>query len=187
MTDGPRGECQNHKSNLSLTPSSYKVYLHFHIASTSKTSMFRHFKTGWHVHILCHWALTKDRELGPVHPTLIWLSNHILPFDDASKGIPKDPLFIASFYLSGSSLYSLVATLDLEAFRTLCLISCCRLISFFLHWFKMPFKDYIWLSNSVSQFKQFFKRKNKSASYSPSSVLSKRSEFNFAQKLLNCT
>lgn len=119
MTDGPRGECQNHKSNLSLTPSSYKVYLHFHIASTSKTSMFRHFKTGWHVHILCHWALTKDRELGPVHPTLIWLSNHILPFDDPSNGIPKDPLLIASFYLSRSSLYSLVVTLDLEAFRTL--------------------------------------------------------------------
>lgn len=44
VTDGPLGECQNHKSNLSLTPSSYKVYLHFHIASTSKTSMFRHLK-----------------------------------------------------------------------------------------------------------------------------------------------
>ena len=44
MTDGPRGECQNHKSNPGLTPSTYKVYLHFHIASTSKTSMFRHFK-----------------------------------------------------------------------------------------------------------------------------------------------
>lgn len=44
MTDGPKGECQNHKSNLSLTPSSNKLYLHFHIASTFKTSMFRHFK-----------------------------------------------------------------------------------------------------------------------------------------------
>lgn len=45
MTDGPKGECQNHKSNLSLTPGSNKVYLHFHIASTtSKTSMFRHFR-----------------------------------------------------------------------------------------------------------------------------------------------
>lgn len=45
MTDGPKGECQNHKSNHSLTPGSNKVYLHFHIASTtSKTSMFRHFR-----------------------------------------------------------------------------------------------------------------------------------------------
>lgn len=46
MTDGLGGECQSHKSNLSLTPSSYKVYLHFHIAPTSKTSMFRLFKSG---------------------------------------------------------------------------------------------------------------------------------------------
>lgn len=38
------GECQSHKSNLRLTPSSYKVYLHFHIAPTSKTSMFRLFQ-----------------------------------------------------------------------------------------------------------------------------------------------
>lgn len=45
MTNRPWGECQNHKSNLSLTPRSYKVYLHFHIASTTfKMSMFRHFK-----------------------------------------------------------------------------------------------------------------------------------------------
>lgn len=44
MMDGPRGECQNHKSHLNLTPSSYKVYLHFHVASTFKTSMFRHLK-----------------------------------------------------------------------------------------------------------------------------------------------
>lgn len=39
-----RGECQSHKFNLGLTPSSYKVYLHFHIAPTTKTSMFRLFQ-----------------------------------------------------------------------------------------------------------------------------------------------
>lgn len=44
MMDGPKGECQNHKSNPGLTPRCYKVYLHFHIASTSKTSMFRRLK-----------------------------------------------------------------------------------------------------------------------------------------------
>ena len=60
MTDGPRVECQNHKSNLSLTPSSYKVYLHFHIAYTSKTSMFRHFKAAWHAHLSCYQALRRQ-------------------------------------------------------------------------------------------------------------------------------
>lgn len=70
MTDGPKGECQNHKSNLSLTPSSNKLYLHFHIASTFKTSMFRHFKAAWRAHLSFHRAFKEDSELGLVCPIL---------------------------------------------------------------------------------------------------------------------
>lgn len=40
MTDGPKGECQNHKSNLSPTPASNKVYLHFHVASSTSKNVY---------------------------------------------------------------------------------------------------------------------------------------------------
>lgn len=65
MTDGLKGECQNHKSNLRVTLGYNKVYLHFHIASA--TSMFRHFRAASPVHIF-HWAIAEGREPGPVYP-----------------------------------------------------------------------------------------------------------------------
>lgn len=123
VTDGPRGECQNHKSNLCLTPSSYKVYLHFHIASTFQTSMFRHLKAKRRTHPSCHRAPTVDRELGPVYPTLTWRTvSSLLPLlEDHSKSL----LLIAGssreflFILSCSCLCSSPAELRVcfEAFR----------------------------------------------------------------------
>lgn len=123
MTDGPRGECQNHKSNLCLTPSSYKVYLHFHIASTFKTSMFRHLKAKWRTHLSWHRSPTEDNELGPVYPTLTWLpvSSYLPLLEDHSKNL----LLIADsrreflFILSRSRLCSSPAELwaCFEAFR----------------------------------------------------------------------
>ncbi len=101
MMDGPPGECQNHKSNLSLTPSSYKVYLHFHVASTSKTSMFRCFKGAWHAHLSCHRAFTEDRKWDqfiPLWPN--WVSAHILPCSRISPKIfYRSQVCLGSFYL----------------------------------------------------------------------------------------
>lgn len=126
MMDGPRGECQNHKSNLNLTPSSYKVYLHFHIASTFKTSMFRHLKAAWRPHMVrLASRLRQGARISLSQPDLT-NSRLILPFKDDSKnllsiaGLYREFLFI----LSSSCLNSFSVKLGvyLETFRTLNLL-----------------------------------------------------------------